>query len=261
LHFSLEATIFHQVACPYHLHPMFSHFHYMSPTPADLAQQALNSESTFRFPSFSASDAVTIGLSLRKRFRASSRHAKGKGLVISIQTITGHLLFGCTVGDLGHPSGVGDVSMDSWQVVEGMCNVVRRTGHSSYYVEMSMGAMGKTAKQMHLQGELRVNGGAFPVWLENAPCSPIGIIAVYSGSSQDDHLLVVNVVKDYLNKLARNSVIAPSETTIPAVPVRESTAWIAEPAAGSYERRSESPYDNHDHHDRHDPHDDEYHPE
>ena len=98
-------------------------------------------------------------LSLRKRFRASSRHAKGKGLVISVQTIAGHTLFACTVGDLGHPSGIGDVSMDSWQVVEGMTNVVRRTGHSSYYVEMGMGAMGKTAKQMHLQGEMRINGG------------------------------------------------------------------------------------------------------
>jgi len=144
---------------------MFSGFNDM-PTQADLATQALNSETNYRFPSFSANDAVTIGLSIRKRFRASSRHAKGKGLVISVQTIAGHTLFACTVGDLGHPSGIGDVSMDSWQVVEGMINVVRRTGHSSFYVEMGMGAMGKTAKQMNLQGELRVNGGAFPVWLE-----------------------------------------------------------------------------------------------
>lgn len=155
---------------------MFSSFNDM-PTPADLATQALNSETSYRFPSFSANDAVTIGLSLRKRFRASSRHAKGKGLVISVQTIAGHnvgciqvtfyrcltsacnQLFSCTVGDLGHASGIGDVSMDSWQAVEGMINVVRRTGHSSFYVEMGMDAMGKTAKQMHLQGELRVNGG------------------------------------------------------------------------------------------------------
>jgi hypothetical protein len=34
--------------------------------------------------------------------------------------------------------------------------------------------------------------------------------------------LVVNVVKDYLNKIARTSM-APSEGTIPAIPVREST--------------------------------------
>ena len=38
--------------------------------------------------------------------------------------------------------------------------------------------------------------------------------------------LVVTVVKDYLNKLARNSTMAPSEGTIPAIPVRESTVSI-----------------------------------
>jgi len=236
---------------------MFSPFNDM-PTPADLATQALNSETSYRFPSFSANDAVTIGLSLRKRFRGSSRHAKGKGLVISVQTIAGHCLFACTVGDLGHPNGIGDVSMDSWQVIEGMINVVRRTGHSSFYVEMGMGAMGKTAKQMHLQGELRVNGGAFPVWLENAPCSPIAVIAAYSGSSQDDHNLVVNVVKDYLNKLARNSMAAPSEpSTIPTmIPVRESTAWIHEPASRYREGSESPPYDPHNPHDHRD---DDYH--
>jgi hypothetical protein len=39
--------------------------------------------------------------------------------------------------------------------------------------------------------------------------------------------LVVTVVKDYLNKIARNSTIAPSEATIPAIPVRESTVSIS----------------------------------
>jgi uncharacterized protein (UPF0303 family) len=51
-----------------------------------------------------------------------------------------------------------------------MINVVKRTGHSSYYVEKGMAAMGKTPKQMGLQGEFRVNGGAFPIWLEVVIC-------------------------------------------------------------------------------------------
>lgn len=100
------------------------------------------------------------GLSIRKRFRASSRHNKGKGLVISIQTIAGHTLFACTVGDLGSLSGIGDVSLDSWACLEGMINVVKRTGHSSFYVEKGMNAMGKTPKQMGIQGDsFRVQGG------------------------------------------------------------------------------------------------------
>jgi hypothetical protein len=40
-----------------------------------------------------------------------------------------------------------------------MVNVVKRTGHSSYYVERGMSAMGKTAKQMGLEGDFKVQGG------------------------------------------------------------------------------------------------------
>ncbi|KAJ7937352.1 hypothetical protein B0H13DRAFT_1945485 [Mycena leptocephala] len=193
---------------------MFSNIHSMLPTAAEIASQTLVEEGSCRFPSFSASDAVTLGLSIRKRFRSSSRHIKGKGLVISIQSIAGHPLFCCSVGDLGHLSGIGDISLDSWSAVEGMINVVKRTGHSSYYVEKGMAAMGKTPKQMGLQGEFRVNGGAFPIWLENAPCCPIAIVACYSGSSQDDHRLVATTVRDYLNKLSRNSS-SPTGASIP----------------------------------------------
>lgn len=88
------------------------------PSDAELATQALNDESNYRFRSFNAGDAVTLGLSIRKRFRATSRHGKGKGLVLSIQSIAGHPLFSCTVGDLGDPSGIGDVSLDSWERLE-----------------------------------------------------------------------------------------------------------------------------------------------
>ena len=88
------------------------------PSDAEIAGQALNEESTYRFQAFSANDAVTLGLSIRKRFRASSRHAKGKGLVIAIETVAGHTLFSCTVGDLGHPSGVADVGLSSWTCLQ-----------------------------------------------------------------------------------------------------------------------------------------------
>lgn len=185
---------------------MFSNIHSMS---AAEASQILVEEE-IRFPSFSASDAVTLGLSIRKRFRGTSRHAKGKGrgLVISVQSIAGHTLFCCTVQ--GGPSSVGD----------GMINVVKRTGHSSYYVEKGMAAMGKTPKQMGLQGgEFRVNGGAFPIWLSNAPCCPIGIAACYSGSSQDDHRLVSTTVRDYLSKLLREGSFEPNMHTPSTFPL------------------------------------------
>jgi len=218
----------------------------MTPTDAEIATQTLAEEGSFRFASFSASDAVTLGLSLRKRFRASSRHTKGKGLAISIQTIAGHTLFACTVGDLGHASGIGDVSMDSWSCIEGMVNVVRRTGHSSFYVEKGMSAMGKTPKQMGIQGDFRVNGGAFPIWLENAPCCPITVVACYSGSSQDDHNLVVTTIRDYLNKIARNSQAPALSMPVPAViPHNESREWLPDLQSNDY-RRNDSPFEQHD---------------
>ncbi|KAI0080676.1 hypothetical protein K474DRAFT_1704487 [Panus rudis PR-1116 ss-1] len=240
---------------------MFNGFHSpIPPSDAELATQTLNEESSYRFSSFTANDAVTLGLSLRKRFRASQRHAKGKGLVISIQTIAGHTLFACTVGDLGGISGVGDVSLDSWSALEGMMAVVRRTGHSSYYVEKGMGAMGKTPKQLGIQGDYRINGGAFPIWLENAPCCPIAVVGCYSGSSSDDHHLVVNSIRDYLKKMQRDS--NPPQPPPPqhqqqhmpqsmssAVPMpaptldRDSALWISEPAVSALHHRSE--YDEH----------------
>lgn len=49
----------------------------------------------------------------------------------------------------------------SWKPIFllGMMNVVRRTGHSSYYVEKGIGAMGKTPKEMGIRSDYTVNGG------------------------------------------------------------------------------------------------------
>ncbi|PCH41330.1 hypothetical protein WOLCODRAFT_131848 [Wolfiporia cocos MD-104 SS10] len=195
------------------------------PSDAELASQALNEESGYRFPSFTANDAVTLGLSLRKRFRMSSRHARGAGLVISIQTISRHTLFACTVGDLGGMSGMSDVSLDSWSCLEGMIAVVRRTGHSSWYVEKGMSAMGKTPKQLDIQGDYQIRGGAFPIWLENAPCCPIAVVACYSGSSSDDHRLVVTALRDYLKKIYKADG-APPPPPGPSMPMPASTAGV-----------------------------------
>ncbi|KIK30836.1 hypothetical protein PISMIDRAFT_670989 [Pisolithus microcarpus 441] len=204
---------------------MYSAIHSPMPSDAELANQALADETSYRFPSFTANDAVTLGLSIRKRFRGSSRHARGKGMVISIQSIAGHTLFACTAGDLGHPSGTGDVSLDSWACLQGMIDIVKRTSHSSYYIEKAMNAMGKTAKQMGLEIGIAICGGAFPIWLENAPCCPIVVAACYSGSSQDDHKLLVTTVRDYLHKMRGEpgtsrlslSSFAPTEMPIPTV--------------------------------------------
>jgi hypothetical protein len=50
-----------------------------------IAAEILNEEANLRFISFRTEDAVTIGMNLRKRFRSSTKHARGRGAVISIQ--------------------------------------------------------------------------------------------------------------------------------------------------------------------------------
>ncbi len=131
------------------------------PTDAELASLILAEEKSYRFPSFTSADAITIGLSLRKRFRGSSRHAKhSRGLLISIQSIAGHPLFACTVGDFD-PS---DTSLESWDHLEGMIRLVKKSGHSSYYVEKTIAALPKTAKSIEISPDYFVKGGgSFPL--------------------------------------------------------------------------------------------------
>ncbi|KAG8915338.1 hypothetical protein FRC00_005514 [Tulasnella sp. 408] len=162
------------------------------PSEGELAADALNEESILRFPSFKMEDAVTLGMNLRKRFRASMRHAKGKGCVISIQTMQGATMFACAVGEGS------DVSLDSWWHIEGMIKVVRRTGHSTFYIEKGAAAIGKPAEQLGLPfPEYRLDGG--------------GIIAIYSGSSVEDHHLIISTLRSYFSKMSasdRGSVAA-----------------------------------------------------
>ncbi|KAF8322002.1 uncharacterized protein EI90DRAFT_3078460 [Cantharellus anzutake] len=132
------------------------------PSDAEIAQEILAEESSLRFTSFKSEDAVTIGMNLRKRFRASVKYARGRGAVCSIQTIQGSPLFSCSIGDGS------DISPDSWARLNAMMNVVKRTGHSSFYIEKGRSVLGRSAEELGLPfPEYRIEGGAFPIWLVN----------------------------------------------------------------------------------------------
>ncbi|ELU42018.1 hypothetical protein AG1IA_03957 [Rhizoctonia solani AG-1 IA] len=157
----------------------------------------LNQEATLRFPSFTSNDAFQIGSIIRAKFLAkhlpysafkaestissiastvSSDEDKlpewaNRGIVVSISTFTGHTLFACTVG------------------VEGKRNVVKRFNHSSYYMGRKLAAAGKTQEAANLPfPEYATHGGAFPVWLQNAPSSPVAVIVVSGLPQRDDHM-------------------------------------------------------------------------
>jgi len=106
-----------------------------------------------------------------------------------------------------------------------------------------MSAAGKMPTQTGVRGEFKVCGGAFPVWLENAPCCPIAVVACYSGSSPEDHHLVANALRDYIKKVEKDSSVAPPQFSMPMVAPpqsgRESFTWVAEPASGGLHAPSE----------------------
>ncbi|KZV72101.1 hypothetical protein PENSPDRAFT_683965 [Peniophora sp. CONT] len=170
-----------------------------APSDSVLAAAALADEAAHRFPSFRTDDAITLGLSLRKRFRAS-RRSRTRSMVISITALSGAPLFQCAVGD-----GVGT---EDWGVLGGMIEVVRRTGHCSWYVEKGLQAVGEPERY-------RVHGGAFPIFLENAPVAPVAVVAAYSGSSEDDHRMVVNGVRDYIRKQHEDAAPTLPPASIP----------------------------------------------
>ncbi|CAG7849410.1 SubName: Full=Uncharacterized protein {ECO:0000313/EMBL:CCA71811.1} [Serendipita indica DSM 11827] len=166
------------------------------PSDDNITGLILLEENELRFPRFTNEDAYTLGQHIRKRFKATNRWSKGKGVAIAIKSVAGHVLFACTVGESG------DVDLESWSCIEGMINTVIKTGHSSYYVERNLTMHGRSPEQIGLTfPEYRLDGGAFPIWLTNATPTPIAVAAAYGDSSMEDHQLVAKSIKDYLIKL------------------------------------------------------------
>ncbi|CAE6502061.1 unnamed protein product [Rhizoctonia solani] len=188
---------------------------------AEIVEEVLEQvrEATLRFPSFTSNDAFNIGSIIRAKFLAkhlpsskaetissiaSTVSSDGdrppewanRGIVISVSTFTGHNLFGCIVGSDS------EVTPDNWIWVEGKRNVVKRFNHSSYYMGRKLAAAGKTQESVNLPfPEYATHGGAFPVWLRNAPSSPIAVIVVSGLPQRDDHMIIVETLKEYIPTL------------------------------------------------------------
>ncbi|KAB5593809.1 hypothetical protein CTheo_2778 [Ceratobasidium theobromae] len=185
---------------------------------AEIVLEVFEQEAALRFPSFNSADAFNIGSLIRAKFLAkhlppssyrdesaissvastasSDTQAPewaNRGIVISISTFTGHTLFACTVG------AESEVTPDNWIWVEGKRNVVRRFNHSSYYIGRKLAAAGKTQESANLPfPEYATHGGAFPVWLQNAPSSPVAVIVVSGLPQRDDHMIIVEALREYI---------------------------------------------------------------
>ncbi|HET8841066.1 MAG TPA: heme-degrading domain-containing protein, partial [Ktedonobacteraceae bacterium] len=116
----------------------------------ELLQKLREQERELQFTSFSNETALEIGLALLKR-----AVSKNKAVTIDI-TRYGQQLF--------HYAMEG-TSLDNDEWIKRKTNVVRRFGHSSYYMGVYLRNSGQTIEEKYLlpESEYAAHGGSFPL--------------------------------------------------------------------------------------------------
>lgn len=142
-------------------------------------------EQDLQFDRFSNEDAAALGLSLYET-------AKEKQLPVTIDiTRNGHQLF--------HLSMPG-TSPDNDQWVARKVKLVNRMGMSSYHIGTLLRSLGMTLEERFELShyEYAAHGGCFPVILKGT--GPIGTVTISGLAQEDDHAMVVEAIRTYLNK-------------------------------------------------------------
>jgi uncharacterized protein (UPF0303 family) len=145
---------------------------------AGSSEELLAQEEELQFGSFTNEDAWQLGCRLREAAR---------DLPVAIAIHRGEQrLFHCAL-----PGSAAD--NDEW--IERKNRVVRRFGHSSYYMNVS--SEGEfNARYLLDEAEYAAHGGAFPVIVRGA--GMVGTVTVSGLPQEDDHQLVVSVLRDFL---------------------------------------------------------------
>jgi uncharacterized protein (UPF0303 family) len=116
--------------------------------------------------------------------------ARGEGLAVTIDIRRGdQQLFHCAL-----PGTAAD--NDAW--IERKNRVVRRFGHSSFYVGESLRRDGATIGERFLldEREYAPHGGAFPVIVRDV--GMVGTVTVSGLPQEEDHRLVVEVLRAFV---------------------------------------------------------------
>ena len=142
-------------------------------------------EQELQFDRFSNEDAAVLGLMLYET-------AKAKNLPVTIDiTRNGHQLF--------HLSMPG-TSPDNDQWVARKIKLVNRMGMSSYHIGTLLRSLGMTLEERFELShyEYAAHGGCFPVILKGT--GPIGTVTISGLAQEDDHAMVVDAIRAYLNQ-------------------------------------------------------------
>ncbi len=145
---------------------------------AGSSDELLAQEEELQFGSFTNDDAWALG-------RALVEAAAGLPVAIDISRGEQRLFHAALEGSAA--------DNDAW--IERKNRVVRRFGHSSFY--MGVSSEGRFNEQFLLdEREYAAHGGAFPVIVRGV--GVVGTVTVSGLPQEEDHRLVVSVLRDFL---------------------------------------------------------------
>lgn len=142
-------------------------------------------EKELQFDSFSNQDAISIGLALVDAAKKDSLP-----IVIDI-TRAGQVLFHAAMPETSPDN-------DQWIIRKN--RTVGRFHSSSFMVGRKLEKSGSTMEEKYLISSLEyaAHGGAFPIRIKNT--GVVGTITVSGLAQEDDHALVVKVLRTWLNQ-------------------------------------------------------------
>ena len=143
----------------------------------------LAEEHELQFHEFTNATAYALGQRL-----VDAAHAGGHAVTIDIARGEQQLFHVALAGTAA--------DNDAW--IQRKNRVVRRFGHSSYLIGLSLQLDGTTIEARHLldEREFAAHGGAFPVIVRDV--GVVGTITVSGLPQEEDHRLVVETLRDFL---------------------------------------------------------------
>lgn len=151
----------------------------------EMLRQLLQEEQELQFKNFNETTAWKIGSQLVEK-------ALNGGLTVTIDITRGdHQLF--------HASLPG-TSADNDEWIKRKTRLVYRFGHSSFYMGQLLKSKGKNIEDAYLlsEKEYAPHGGCFPVIVKGT--GMVGTITVSGLPQEEDHKLVVQVIRDFLTQ-------------------------------------------------------------
>lgn len=151
----------------------------------DILKQLLLEEQELQFTHFNETTAWQIGNQLFE----TALKAK---LPVTIDITRGeHQLF--------HVSLPG-TSADNDEWIKRKVRLVNRFGHSSFYMGQLLKSKGKSIEESYLisESEYAPHGGCFPIIIKDT--GMVGTITVSGLPQEEDHKLVVQVIREFLKK-------------------------------------------------------------